>query len=93
MISQRFALTHQEMALRRDALGLPRCKGRYPTLSEEQEAALWRDWQTAVAERGIPLDDEDALLEWAAEEVESQDLSLAVVWAAMQDWIAQKLAG
>jgi hypothetical protein len=91
MICQRYGLTHQEVALRRDILGLPRRKGRFPTLDNSQERALWRDWQ-AVAGRDIALDDEDALLEWAAERAESMDVSLTVVWTILQNWIAQEIA-
>ena len=35
-----FGLTHQEVALRRDILGLPKRKGRHPVLDERQDAAL-----------------------------------------------------
>jgi hypothetical protein len=88
MICKRFGLTHQEVALRRDILGLPRRRGRFPTLSEAQEAELWRAWLTAV-EGGIAQDDEDALLAWATDLAEARDWSLAVIWMTVQNWIAQ----
>jgi hypothetical protein len=90
MICRRHGLTHQEVALRRNILGLPRRKGRFPTLGEEQEAELWRAWQAAVAERGSVLADEDARLEWATERAESRGGSLAVIWAVVQNWVAQE---
>ena len=94
MICQRFALTHQEAALRRDVLGLSRMKGRYPTRNESQEADLWRAWQVAVAEHGTTLGrDEDAKLQWAMELAESTGGSLAVIWMTLQNFIAQGLAG
>jgi hypothetical protein len=37
MVSKFYGLTHQEVALRRDVLGLPKRKGRHPVLSEEQD--------------------------------------------------------
>jgi hypothetical protein len=92
MICQRYGLSHQEVALRRDLLGLPRRKGRYPTLSEEQEAELWRAWQTARAERGLVPDDE-TVLAWAVERAESSGGSLAVIWAAVQNGIAREPTG
>lgn len=41
MVSKFYGLTHQEVALRRDVLGLPKRKGRHPVLSEEQDTGLW----------------------------------------------------
>jgi hypothetical protein len=91
MICRRYGLVHQEVALRRDLLGLPRRKGRYPALSEEQEAELWRAWQTAL-ECGLVPDDE-TVLAWAVERAESSGWSLAVIWTTVQNWITQGLAG
>jgi hypothetical protein len=93
MISRYHGLTHQEIALRRKVIGLPGRKGRHPVLSEEQEAELWRAWKAAVAERGIALDDEKAMLELAMDLDEAMSMSLAVVWATVQNWITQGLAG
>src|SRR5690606_34762181 len=62
MVSRFYGLTHQEVALRRDILGLPKRKGRHPVLNEAQETELWQRWKPAVAERGIALEDEQAML-------------------------------
>jgi hypothetical protein len=62
MVSRFYGLTHQEVALRRDILGLPKRKGRHPVLDEAQDTALWKRWKAGVAERGIALDDEVAML-------------------------------
>src|SRR3546814_9646399 len=35
MVSRFYGLTHQEVALRREVLGLPKRKGRHPVLDEE----------------------------------------------------------
>jgi hypothetical protein len=91
MVCKYHGLTHQEVALRREVLGLSRRKGRHATFSEAQETELWRAWNSAMTERGIALDDENARLEWAMELAESSDVPLAVLWAAMQRWIAQEL--
>jgi hypothetical protein len=93
MISRYHGLTHQEIALRREVIGLPGHKGRHPVLSEGQEAELWRAWKAAVAERGIALGDEKAMLELAMDLAEAMAVSLAVVWTTIQNWIAQDLTG
>jgi hypothetical protein len=89
MVCQTHGLTHQEVALRRDVLGLARRKGRYSTFSAAQEAELWQAGKAAVAERGIAPDDENARLELAMDLAESSDVPLAALWAAVQRWIAQ----
>ena len=55
MVSRFYGLTHQEVALRRDILGLPKRKGRHPVLDEAQDTALWKQWKagvTGAASRG-----------------------------------------
>jgi len=91
MVSKFYGLTHQEVALRRDILGLPKRKGRHPVLSEEQETALWQRWKPAVDARGIALDDDAALLELTMELAESLSLPMSVIWSAMRSWIDQGL--
>jgi hypothetical protein len=93
MVCKYHGLTHQEVALRRDVLGLERRKGRYSTFNEAQESELWQAWKSAMTERGIAPDDEDALLELAMDLAESSDVPLAVLWASMQHWIAQEFVG
>jgi hypothetical protein len=93
MISRYHGLTHQEIALRREIIGLPGRKGRHLALGEEQETELWQAWKAAVTERGVVLDDEMAMLALAMDLAEALAVSLAVVWAALQNWIAQGLTG
>ena len=93
MVSRYYGLTHQEIAVRREAIGQPGRKGRHPTLSEEQENQLWRAWKSAVAERGIALDDEMAMLALATDLAESMATSLTVIWATLRHWIARESAG
>src|SRR3546814_10703433 len=45
MVSRFYGLTHQEVALRREVLGLPKRKGRHPVLDEKQDVELWRRWK------------------------------------------------
>lgn len=91
MVSKFYGLTHQEVALRREILGMPKRKGRHPVLTEEQETALWHRWKPAVAERGIALEDETTMLGLTMELAESLSLPMSVIWAAIQSWIDQRL--
>jgi len=49
MVSHFYGLTHQEVALRRDMLGLEGRKGRHPALDEAQDIALWNQWRALAA--------------------------------------------
>lgn len=91
MVSKFYGLTHQEVALRRDILGLPKRKGRHPVLSEAQESALWEHWKPAVEARGIALEDDGSMLELTLELAEEQNLPASVIWAAIRSWIDQGL--
>jgi len=91
MVSKFYGLTHQEVALRRDILGLPKRKGRHPVLSEAQENALWARWKPAARERGIALEDDAAMLELTLDLAEEQDLPASVIWAVIRSWIDQGL--
>jgi hypothetical protein len=93
MVVKYYGLTHQEVALRRDIMGLPKRKGRHPVLSEEHEVMLWRNWELAVSERDIHVDDETSILRIAMDLAESMELPLAVIWASIQTWIDQGLIG
>lgn len=87
-----FGLTHQEVALRRAMLALPKRKGRHPVLSEAQEMALWKRWQPAVAEQDIALDDDAAMLGLTLDLAEEFAIPASVVWAIIHSWIDQGLA-
>jgi len=91
MVSRFYGLTHQEVALRRDILGLPKRKGRHPVLDETQDAALWKRWKAALDERSIALDDDAAMLTLAMDLAEALVLPMSVVWAAIRGWIDQGL--
>jgi hypothetical protein len=91
MVGKYYGLTHQEVALRREIIGLPKRKGRRPVLGDAEEAELWRRWKAAAAEREVNLDDEDARLALAADLAESMSQPLSVIWASMQEWIQRGL--
>src|SRR5690606_28944799 len=91
MVSKFYGLTHQEVALRRDVLGLPKRKGRYPVLNEEQETGLWERWKPAVTQRGVALDDDQAMLELTLDLAEELALPASVIWATVRSWIEQGL--
>ena len=92
MVSKFYGLTHQEVALRRDILGLPKRKGRHPVLDEAQDTALWKHWKAGVAEHSIALDDEVAMLSLTMDLAETLSLPMSVIWAAIRNWIDQGLA-
>ncbi|MEL7551514.1 DUF2857 domain-containing protein [Pseudomonas protegens] len=91
MVSRFYGLTHQEVALRREVLGMPKRKGRHPVLDEEQDTELWRRWKAVTSSRNIELKDEASLLEAAMDLAEGMALPLSVVWAALKNWIDQGL--
>lgn len=91
MVCEFYGLTHQEIALRRDILGLPKRKGRHPVLSEEQETELWHCWKPEVDARNIKLNDDEALLALTLALAESLGHPASVIWAATRSWIDQGL--
>ncbi|SDS16645.1 Protein of unknown function [Halopseudomonas litoralis] len=92
MVCAFYGLTHQEVALRRDILELPKRKGRHPVLSEEQETDLWHRWKPAVAERDIPLNDDASMLTLTMDLAETMALPVSVIWSVIRSWIDQGLA-
>ena len=91
MVSRYYGLTHQEVALRRDILGLPKRKGRHPVLDEAQDTALWQHWKAGIGERHIAFDDEMAMLALTMDLAENLSLPMSVIWAAIRNWIDQGL--
>lgn len=91
MVSRFYGLTHQEVALRRNILGLPKRKGRYPVLDEAQDSALWKRWKAGIEDRRLALDDDTAMLALCMDLAETMSLPMSVVWAAIRHWIDQGL--
>ena len=92
MVSKFYGLTHQEVALRREILGLPKRKGRHPVLDEEQDTELWRQWKAVTNSRTVDLEDETAILDAAMDWAEGMSRPLAVVWASIKSGGDQGLA-
>lgn len=91
LISNFFGLTHQEIALRRSVIGLPKRKGRHPVLNEEQDADLWKRWSAMVKEQEVSLRDDMGMLDIAADLAEHSGLPLSVIWNAIRGWIDEGL--
>lgn len=91
LITKFYGLTHQEVALRREMIDMGKRKGRYPVLTEQQDADLWEAWSAEVKKQDIALDDDTAMLGLAADLAEATDIALAVIWNAIQGWIAEGL--
>ena len=91
MMSQYHGLTHQEVAMRRGVLGLPKRRGRHPALDEAQDTELWNRWKPQLDARQIDVQDAPEMLELALEVAEDMTLPLSVVWAMIQDWVRQRL--
>ena len=91
MVSKFYGLTHQEVALRRDILGLPKRKGRHPVLDEAQDVALWERWKAGVVERHIALTDDMEMLALTMDLAEAMTLPMSVIWSATRNWIDQGL--
>ena len=91
MVSRFYGLTHQEVALRREILGLPKRKGRHPVLDEKQDTELWRQWKALTSSRNVDLEDETSILDAAMALAEGMSLPLSVVWASSKSWVDQGL--
>ncbi|MFP9230708.1 DUF2857 domain-containing protein [Pectobacterium cacticida] len=91
MVSRFYGLTHQEVALRREVLGLPKRKGRHPVLDEDQDTELWRRWKAIANSRNVDQDDDSSILDAAMDLAEGMDLPLSVVWSAVKAWVDQGL--
>lgn len=91
MVSDFHGLTHQEIALRREVLGLAHRKGRWPVLTEAEDATLWKCWHEEVAKRRADVKDDAAMLAIAMELAGEQSLPLVVVWSAIRRWIDEGL--
>ena len=91
MVSRFYGLTHQEVALRRDILGLPKRKGRHPVLDEQQDTELWRRWKALNDATTVDLEDESSILDATMDLAEVMSVPLSVVWASIKSWVDQGL--
>ncbi|MBL0797069.1 DUF2857 domain-containing protein [Pseudomonas sp. B7] len=91
MVARFHGLTHQEIALRRNVLGLPKRKGRRPVLTEQQDILLWHRLQPQLRTAGISTGDESAMLKLSLDLAEKLSFPVSVVWATLHEWIADGL--
>ncbi|WP_110972557.1 DUF2857 domain-containing protein [Pseudomonas huaxiensis] len=91
MVAGFYGLTHQEIALRRDILGLPKRKGRHPVLSEAQDTELWEAWKPEFDARRIAINDDLALLALTLDLAEILGHPASVIWATVRSWIDEGL--
>lgn len=102
MLQQFFGLSPQDVALQRLVIGVTPRRGRWREFSEEMDTHLWYRWTHLMEEHQVELEDSIALLDIAmlvAEELNvphdtddpADNLSLAVIWSRIQDWIKQGL--
>ena len=92
MVNQFYGLTHEEVALRRQMIGLPERRGRWPVLTEAEEVAVWERCSEIVKARGINPQDDAALLALGMEIAETEVLALVLVWNVIRDWTEKRLA-
>ena len=92
MVHQFYGLTHEEVALRRALLQLPRKKGRYPVLSEQEDVRLWELWTGAIRQNDMNLADDLAVLEATLDIAEEMNLPASVLWSTIHKWNDEGLA-
>lgn len=92
LIYQMFGLSAKEVALRRSVLNVPNRRGRWPSLSQEQERSLWNLWIRFMKDNPIDFRDERALLERGIILAEQMpDINLTMIWNTIKSWIEQDL--
>ncbi|QQD57689.1 DUF2857 domain-containing protein [Pseudomonas fluorescens BBc6R8] len=92
MILELFGLPSKESSIRREILGVPQRRGRWPHVGPEDEAILWKHWVSLTKELGTDLRDPRAVFDVAMIMAERErSLNLAIIWSAIQSWIAQGL--
>jgi hypothetical protein len=92
MVHHFYGLTHEEVALRRNLLDLPKRKGRHPVLSEADDIRLWELWTDAIRQSGIDPADDVAVLDITLNIAEEMNLPASVLWSAIHKWIDEGLA-
>ncbi|AYJ92217.1 TPA: DUF2857 domain-containing protein [Klebsiella pneumoniae] len=82
MMQHFFGLSSVEVSARRRMTGIQIRQGRCSTLSDEDNASLWRQWQKADIEDVSSADGLDVMM-LAAEQM---DVSLTAVWHAVRSF-------
>jgi len=85
MMQHYFGLSTVEVAARRRMTGISIRQGRCAALGDEENAALWRQWQKAGIDDPATAEGLDIMMEAAAK----MEVSLTAVWHAVRDFSAQ----
>ncbi|MBL0903984.1 DUF2857 domain-containing protein [Serratia bockelmannii] len=88
MMQHYFGLSTVEVAARRRMTGISIRQGRCAALSDDENAALWRQWQKADIDDASSADGLDVMM-LAAEQM---DVSLTAVWNAVRSFDAPQTA-
>jgi hypothetical protein len=86
IVAQYHGLTNQEIALRRNLIGITAKKGRPENLTPEESDTLWHRYMELRNQSKTGPDDEQAMLAHAKELAESMGHSLAIIWRILCDW-------
>lgn len=90
MVSRFYGLTHQEVALRRDILGLPKRKGGIRCWTRRRTrrcGSSGRPASWSAASRWTMV----AMLTLTMDLAETLNLPMSVIWSAIRNWIDQGL--
>ncbi|HBP6126795.1 DUF2857 domain-containing protein [Pseudomonas aeruginosa] len=87
MVGKFHGLTHQDVARRRELLGLPKRRGRHRVLDEKQDTDLWAQWKVMAKARQVDTADVVAVLEIAMDLAEGMSLPLSVIWTTLTGWL------
>jgi hypothetical protein len=90
IIGEFYGLTHQEIALRRTVIGLPKRKGRYRVLSDDESADLWHRCSATVQRENIDPQDKKAMLRMATDMAEQMELPISVIWSTISTWVEER---
>jgi len=87
LLAEAFGLDPREVALRKRIKGIDKKQGRWQEITEEQDHALWHEWQDKIKQ--YQLDKHDALDMAKVCMILSKKhgIQMAMIWQAMEKWI------
>ncbi len=94
LLNRLFGLTPQNIAMRRAVIGVKPPHGRWPELSEDQDAQIWHRWTHLMSEYQVDVEDNMAMLDVVmivTEELAGDGLTLAQIWSRVTNWIKDGL--
>jgi len=93
MMAQVFGLTHQDIAFRKRLLLVPKKRGRWPEISEEQNHVLWREWKALIAQDRLDTFNPRGMAKACMKLAQKHKLPMAMIWQAIEDWLEITLPG